>query len=199
MFATLFAFFFILTPAADNSRGFILCGERVRFAASFQPRFTPKQLRESEQATRDGLAKWARTAHGRRLIAFFDKGDYRINVIEDPFEHGVGRAPQPGLATLASIHDRAKIRTFDLILNPRYFRLPQGMTPLLNMPATPADMMAAAWAGEMMHIEFYAHGVSLPHHNRGEFQEQWRAVAEELGVSLLDHDDDESSRRRHRG
>jgi hypothetical protein len=154
MLPIVFTFFFILTPFSDNSRGFILCGERVRFATNFQPRFTPKQLRESADATRDGLAKWARTAHGQRLIAFFDKGDYRINVTEDPFENGVGRAPQPGLATLASIHDRARVRTFDLILNPRYFKLPQGMTPLLNMPATPADMLAAAWAGEMRHIEF---------------------------------------------
>jgi hypothetical protein len=199
MLPTLFALFFVLTPVAQNGRGFILCGERIRFASDFQPSFTARQLRESESATRDGLAKWAATKHGHRLIAFFDRGDFRINVTEDRFEDGIGRAPQPGLATLASIADSAKIRTFDLILNPRYFRLPAGMTPLLNMPATPADMMAAAWAGEMMHIELYAHGVSLPHHNRAEFQEEWRAVAEELGVSLLDHDDYDSARRRHRG
>ena len=196
MLAALFTFFFILTPAGENTRGFILCGERIRFTTNQQPRVTPKQIRESERATREGLAKWAATAHGRRVIKFFDTGEFRINVTEDPYEDGVGRAPQPGLATLASTGDRVKIKTFDLILNPRYFRLPDGMTPLLNMPATPADMMAAAWAGEMMHIELYAHGISLPHHNRIEFQEQWRAVAEELGVALLDHDDRESSPRR---
>ena len=52
-------------------------------------------------------------------------------------------------------------------------------------------MMALAWAGEMLHVSFYAQGVSLPHHNRADFQSQWREVAAELGMPMLTHDDDD--------
>jgi hypothetical protein len=50
--------------------------------------------------------------------------------------------------------------------------------------------MAAAWAGEMLHIDFYSQGISLPHHERADFQEQWRLVAGELGFPMLPHEED---------
>ena len=52
-------------------------------------------------------------------------------------------------------------------------------------------MMAAAWAGEMLHIDYYARGISLPHHERTDFQEECRAIARELGFPNLRHSDDE--------
>jgi len=65
------------------------------------------------------------------------------------------------------------------------------MHALLNEPANASDMMAVAWAGEMLHIYFYAQGISLPHHPRADFQDQWHAVADELGMVLVTHDDQE--------
>jgi len=142
-------------------------------------------------ATRDGFARWAATEHGRAIIARFDG---QIVVTEDANEGGAGRAPEPGIATLSSIGTR----TYSLILNPN-FVLPEGMVPLPNQPATPADMMAAAWAGEMLHVDFYARGISLPHHQRDDFQSEWQAVAAELGFPALRHnDEDERSYRRSR-
>ena len=73
------------------------------------------------------------------------------------------------------------------------------MVPLPNQPATPADMMAAAWAGEMLHVDFYARGISLPHHSRDDFQTEWEAVAVELGFPALRHNDEDERRYRRRG
>ena len=56
---------------------------------------------------------------------------------------------------------------------------------------------AAAWAGEMLHIDYYARSISLPHHERPDFQEEWREIARQLGFPNLRHtaeDEDEPVR-----
>jgi hypothetical protein len=165
----------------------VLAGERVQFDSNFTPQFTVNQIQTTSAATRLGLTKWAMTSHGRTLIEYFAANGCEIEIIEDASESGMGRAPQPGLATL--IANRTQRKTYEMILNPSYFALPQGMAPLPNQPATAADAMAIAWAGEMLHIYFYARGISLPHHPREDFQEQWQAIAAELGMSAVRHDD----------
>ena len=172
-----------------------IAGEAVRFDANMVPQFSSDQLTNTTAATRIGLARWAATAHGRELIDYFDSGAYEIRIIEDPDEEGVGRAPQPGLATLIAAADHSQKKSYELVLNPGFFRVPEGMTPLPNQPVTPADMMAAAWAGEMLHIYFYSQGISLPHHQRSDFQRAWRGVAAELGMPALRHDDEDEYRR----
>ena len=167
----------------------ILAGEPVRFTADGTPQFTAVQVRTTADSTRAGLTKWASTERGRKIIAFFDRREYQIHVIEDAGEGAAGRAPQPGIATLAAAYDHAKTKSYDIILNPLFFRLPEGMAVLPNVPATPADLMAMAWAGEMLHIYFYAQGISLPHHPRSDFQQEWRAVASQLGMPTVTHDD----------
>src|SRR6476469_238221 len=102
-----------------------LAGERVQFAGDFTPRFTPVQMKKSAEATRVGLAKLAKTPHGRKLIAFFNGPEYEIRVTEDPNEEAAGRAPQPGIATFMAAHDRGKVKVYDLILNPAFFSLPK--------------------------------------------------------------------------
>lgn len=172
----------------------ILAGEPVHFDANMQPQFTANQLTNSATATRDGLARWAATRHGRDIIGSCDSDEFRVNVIEDDNEEGIGRAPQPGIATLVAAGDHSQTKIYDVIFNPRYFRVPRGMTPLPHQPSTPADMMAAAWAAEMLHIDFYSQGVSLPHHGRADFQREWRGVAAELGMPTLTHDDEDERR-----
>ena len=169
----------------------VLAGDRVCFDGDFRPQFTANQIMNSAEATRTGLAKWAATEQGRKLIEYFSAREFKIRVIEDTDEGGAGRAPQPGLATLVAAYDHSRTKYYELILNPAFFKLPEGMDPLPNQPATPADMMAVAWAGEMLHIYFYAQGISLPHHQRSDFQEQWQTVAAELGMPAVRHDDDE--------
>ena len=169
----------------------VLAGERVRFDSGFNPQFTDNQIRNSVDATRAGLAKWAGTEHGRKLIEYSSGREFEIRIVEDTDERGIGRAPQPGLATLVAANDHARPKAYEVILNPAFFKLPAGMEPLPNQPSTPADMMAVAWAGEMLHIYFYSQGISLPHHPRPDFQEQWHAVAAELGMPAVRHDDDD--------
>jgi hypothetical protein len=170
---------------------FLLAGEPVRFHGGSTPQFTDNQIRNSAEATRAGLEMWASTEQGRKLIAYFSSREFRITIIEDSSETGAGRAPQPGLATLVAASDHSRTKSYDLILNPTFFKLPNGMEPLPNQPATAADVMAIAWAGEMLHIYFYAHGISLPHHPRSDFQEQWHTIAAELGMPAVRHDDDD--------
>ncbi len=172
---------------------FLLAGGSVHFDGGGRPQFTATQVSSTAASTREGMARWAATAHGREIIAYFDAPEYVVNVTEDDSEEGMGRAPQPGIATLVASVDHSKRKTYDLVLNPRFFRVPEGMTPLPNQLSTPADMMAAAWAGEMLHIYFYAQGISLPHHDRGDFQTEWRGVAAELGMPALTHDDEDES------
>ena len=173
------------------SSAFLLAGERVRFDSSLTPQFTQGQMRNCSEATRAGLTKWAATEHGRRLIAWFTNKEYEITVREDASEDGIGRTPQPGIATIVAANDHAKLKSYELILNPLVFTLPKDMAPLPNQPVTPADVMAAAWAGEVLHLYFYSKGIPLPHHVRPDFQAEWRAMAMELGMPNLRHDDDE--------
>ncbi len=172
---------------------FILCGEKVALDRDLMPQFTANQIACSAAATRDGLARWAATEHGRALIGRFDG---KIVVTEDPLEDGEGRAPQPSIATLASLS--GSTRVYSLILNPT-FVLPKGVDALPNQPSAPADMMSVAWAAEMLHIDFYSRGVSLPHHQRHDFQAQWHVVAEELGFPNLRHDDGDEARSSRSG
>lgn len=177
----------------------VLSGERVDFDSNMTPHFTANQVKNTEAATREGLARWAATPHGRALLQSFTDAEYTVNVTEDSSENAIGRAPQPGLATLIAANDREKPKSYDIVLNPLLFRMPHGTTPLPHQPATPADLMSAAWAGEMLHVSFYARGISLPHHPREDFQREWRAAAEELGMPMLTHDDgDERTYRRRR-
>jgi hypothetical protein len=175
-----------------NPHAFVLAGERIRFDANLMPQFTDKQIHESAEATRAGLAKWASTDHGRRFIARFNRDEYEVLITENWMEEGIGRAPQPGLATLVAASDHSKIKAYDLILNPT-FNIPRSVTNIYpsRQPATPADQMAAAWAGEMLHIYFYSNGISLPHHQRADFQQEWHLMAAELGLPNMPHADDD--------
>src|SRR5437899_8220627 len=103
-----------------NPHAFVLAGERIRFDANLQPQFSDRQIRESAEATRAGLAKWASTDHGRRFIARFNRDEYEVLITENWMEEGIGRAPEPGLATLAAASDRSKIKTYEVILNPTF-------------------------------------------------------------------------------
>lgn len=170
---------------------FVLAGEPVQFDAAFRPAFTSVQLRNSFDATRTGLARWAATEEGQKIIRHLDPKEYRVVVEEDPHEDGAGRAPQPGIATLVAANDHAKLKVYSVIFNPTYgLDRHRGVIALPGHPATPADLMAMAWAGEMLHIDYYSRGISLPHHSRRDFQEEWRAVAAELGYPSMTHDDE---------
>lgn len=167
----------------------MLAGEPIQFDDAMRPRFTPRQTMESAAATRAGLAKWAATREGRRLITRFLTPEYQVTITEDSSEVGPGRAPQPGLATLMSATDPTRVKEYSLILNPALANQYGRVNSLdLGEPSTPRDVMAAAWAGEMLHLDFYADGIPLPHHKRPEFQRRWRAVAAELGFPRLRHD-----------
>jgi hypothetical protein len=168
---------------------FILAGERVRFDENIRPQFTANQMQTVSAATRAGLAKWAATEHGRKLIARFSTNEYEITVTEDLHEISPGRAPQPGIAALIAADDRKKVKTYRIILNPTFFQVSKDQAPFPDEPATPADVMAAAFGAEMLHIDFYSHGISLPHHERPDFQREWRAIAEELGMPGLRHEE----------
>jgi hypothetical protein len=174
---------------------FVLGRECVTFDSELHPQFTPAQLMSSDAATRAGFVRWAATSHGRRIIESLNAAEFEVRITEDAGEDGLGRAPQPGIATLMAASDHAQKKSYELVLNPAFFRIPEGMTPLPNQPVTPVDMMAAAWAGEMLHIYFYSQGISLPHHQRPDFQREWRGVAAELGMPTLTHDDEDERRR----
>lgn len=174
----------------------LIAGGTVRFDGAFAPQFTQRQIQSTSEATRIGLARWAATPHGRKMLQFLAANACEITIIEDDAERGIGRAPEPGIATLVSATTRPLQRKrFELILNPDYYRLPKGMWPLAGQPRTAADAMAIAWAGEILHIYFYAHGISLPHHSRADFQDEWRAIAAELGMGTVPHGDDDEFAR----
>ncbi len=179
----------ILPQTSTNETGFRLAGERIRFDGNARPEFTEDQIRYSAEATRSGLVKWAATPGGRRMILRFDSAEYAVTVREDGHGAGAGSAPQPALATLVAATDHTKTKAYDLILNPT-FGLPKGVISLSGEPSTPTDMMAAAWAAEMLHIDFYARGISLPHHSRADFQSEWHVMATELGFPNLPHEDE---------
>ncbi len=186
-------------------KGLILAGEPILFVNG-APQFSREQLRRVSAATREGLAKWAQTDHGRHLIARFNRDDYQIFVVEDGDERALGRAPQPAIGTMVSSGDRSKLKIYRLVLNPasaevsgatgeiargNVFSWPptgeiaRGST---GEPRTAADRMAVAWAAEMLHIDLYSRGIVLPHHGRADFQRAWRDVATQLGFPNLEHD-----------
>lgn len=185
----------LLAASGDvpKNGGIFLAGERVRFNDDLSVRLTRRQILNTSEATRAGLARFAATDRGRHLIAWLTANDCVVDVFEDAAEGGAGSAPQPGIATL--IADRAAARTFEMILNPSAPIVPRGMTVLPGQPATAADLMAAAWAAETLHIYFYAQGISLPHHERDDFQQAWSELASELGFPGLHHGDDEEDDR----
>ena len=164
----------------------VLAGERIHVDPRFGPQFTRNQSVNSAEATRVGLARWAATPHGRMMLEYFAANGCEITVIEDDAERGIGRAPEPGIATLVGRSHR-----FAIVLNPTYFRVPKDMWPLAGQVRNANDAMAVAWAGEMLHIYFYAHGISLPHHSRPDFQDEWQAMAAELGYPTVTHSDDD--------
>ncbi len=175
-----------------KSSAFVLADERVRFDAKQRPEFTSHQLRYSGESTRSGLARWAATPQGSAMVARLDAREFRIAITEDESEDGAGRAPQPGLATLVAANDHNVVKSYQVILNPTFGVSRVDAVP--GYPASAADMMAVACAGEMLHVAFYARGISLPHHKRPDFQREWREVAAELGYPSLQHGDDETAR-----
>ena len=172
-----------------------LGGEPVSFDRDDKPRFTPAQIAHTSIHTRVGLARWASTGQGRSLLEYFRSLGCAIVVIENAQEDGIGRAPQPGLATLVAAGRGNGRQIYQLILNPRTFQVPTDMQ-FGRQPSTPADLMTVAWAAEMLHIYFYSQGISLPHHQRDDFQDEWHAVAGELGMPGLAHGGDEASLER---
>lgn len=184
----------LLLLALDADATVILGEEPVRLDAQRKVRFTEKQLSSTTVATREGFVRWAATAEGARILRHFEKAHCEIFVREDVHEPGMGRAPQPGIATLVASNNDAKRKVYELILNPMSRDVPKEMKPLPQHPATTADFLAAAWAAEMLHIEFYSRGILLPHHRRADFQERWEAVAAQLGFPTMAHDDDHQER-----
>ena len=178
---------------------FVLAGERLSFNADGQPQFTAKQVREIAPEIRAGLARWAATPAGHRLIARFNAREYEIVIELSAEEEGPGRAPQPALATLVASGDRRAVKSYAVILNPE-FRLSRGRNMFPSaQPATQVDLMAAAFAGEMLHVDFYSRGISLPHHQRSDFQQEWREMARELGYPDMKHEDEDERAIRYAG
>jgi hypothetical protein len=165
-----------------------LASESIRFDANLRPRFSEHQIASTSASTRDGLAKWAGTAEGRAIIGRVLADDHEVTIVEDATEAGVGRAPQPMPGVLLAAEDAAQLKRYELILNPSIAALYNNPAALdLGLPRTPADVMAAAWAAEMLHIDFYSRGISLPHHDRHDFQERWMKVAGQLGFGRMTH------------
>lgn len=185
-----------LVATSAREGGIVLAGELVPFDPERGIAFTRIQLRYTAESTRAGLVRWAATSHGRRLLASLKQNRQEVFVSEDFDEQGMGRAPQPGLATLLAANDPTQRRAYELILNPAAPSVPAGFTALPNQPATAEDFMAIAWAAEMLHIDFYARGVPLPHHQRADFQQDWLRIAAELGFPALEHgEEDEAGNR----
>lgn len=175
-------------PLAHLAFAILLAGEPVRFDPT--PQFTVRQLRHTADATRAGLVRWAATEHGRIVIEALAGKEYDVVVLEDDADRSAGSAPQPAIATLAAAGDHSKVKSYVVVLNPSFYPEVKNMTPLRTEAGTLAELMSAAWAAEMLHVYFYAQGISLPHHPRPDFQEQWRAMAKELGFPTMRHDDE---------
>ncbi len=174
--------------------GIVLAGEPVRFDANHNVAFTEAQVRATSTATREGLLRFAATQEGRRLLRHFGTSEYTIVVVESADDSEVASAPEPGIATLVAASDHSIPKKYEIVLHPIPFSLPEGATALPNQATTPADQMAAAWAAELLHIDFYSRGISLPHHQRADFQREWHDIASELGFpGMLHGEDDERS------
>lgn len=165
-----------------------LASENVRFDATLRPRFSEHQIASTSASTREGLARWAATAEGRAIIERLEADDREVTVLEDANERGAGRAPQPATATLIAFEDREQLKRYTLILNPALAAQYDNPAALdLGHARNAADVMAAAWAAEMLHIDFYTRGIPLPHHGREDFQLRWLNVAAQLGFPLMTH------------
>ena len=166
----------------------ILAGEPIRFDADHVPQFSARQIEGSADATRAGLVKWAATREGQAILARFQTTDREVQVVESAEEPSIGRAPQPNFVTLLAASDPKKQKSYQLILNPMLAAQYDHAREMdLGLPRTPAEVMALAWAGEMLHIDFYAKGIALPHHERVDFQERWERVAAALGLPRAQH------------
>ena len=170
-----------------------LAGQAVRFDAG-GVHFTDRQVRATSDATRAGLVKWAATPDGHRIVETFDGSEYEVDVAEGDCGGAAGITPEPGIATMAMWGNHKTVKRYEVFLDPSAFHIPSGMTPLPSEPASAADLMATAWAAEMLHVWFYSRGISLPHHRRADFQEAWHAVAAELGLPTMHHGDDDEER-----
>jgi hypothetical protein len=170
----------------------LLGGEAIQLDEDLLPRFTEQQVSSSPSSVREGFAKWAATSEGRTILVRLSRVNAEITVIEDSTEKGPGRAPQPAIGTILAAADPTKLKRYELILNPALAQQYErgGDAIALGEPTTPAEVMAAAWAAEMLHIDFYARGIPLPHHDRPEFQQRWHRVAEQLGFPLMRHTTD---------
>ena len=96
---------------------FILAGERVEFDAHLRPQYTQHQIEVVSDATRTGLALWARTEQASKLIQRFSTSEYAIVVEEDLNDPSPGRAPQPGIAALMAAPDHSRKKTYSMGLN----------------------------------------------------------------------------------
>jgi hypothetical protein len=167
----------------------LLAGEPVALDDDARPHFTEHQIEATASCTREGFAMWAATPQGKEILAKFRGEERDVRVIESADEPGVGRAPQPGFATLLEFSDAPKRKQYDLVLNPALAREYDNKRAIaLGLPKTSAEVMAVAWAAEMLHIDFYAGGILLPHHQRADFQERWLSVSGALGFPLVRHD-----------
>lgn len=167
-----------------------LAHERIAFdKKDCAPRFTQNQIDASAPAVREGLQAFASTQHGCETIRRLDTREYDIEVFEQTLHNSTGEAPQPGIATIIAAADHAKTKSYEVILNPAFKRTSEILV-FTDEPTAPAQFMAAAWAAELLHVDFYARGISLPHHPRPDFQEEWRELARQLGFPRLTHDDD---------
>jgi len=173
--------------AAQLPGGIILAGEPIRRDDDGVIRFSDRQIRNTSEATRAGFVRWVATSRGHELFRYFNTPEYRVVVTEDLNEPGIGRAPEPGFLTFLTASDHARQKEYTLILNPTPWQIPAGWTPMPHVPSSTADFMAAAWAGEMLHIYLYSQGVMLPHHQRDEFQDSWHLIAAELGFPTMTH------------
>jgi hypothetical protein len=166
----------------------LFAGEKLTLDADLLPRFTPHQIASTAAATRAGLERWARTQEGRAILVRLDQDDRIVIVREDPQESSPGRAPQPSLETLLSANNRKVRKRYELVLNPAIAAQYDNPSAIdLGLPHSASDVMALAWAGEMLHIDFYARGVPLPPHERPDFQERWTAVAAQLRLPNATH------------
>jgi len=166
-----------------------LAHERIAFdQKDCKPRFTQTQIDASAPAVRDGLQAFASTPIGCNAIRRLDTREYDVEVFEETLDNSTGEAPPPSIATIINAVDHAKVKSYELILNPAFKRTTE-IVVFNDEPVTPAQMMAAAWAAEMLHIEYYARGISLPHHSRADFQDEWREIARQLGFPRLPHGD----------
>ena len=173
--------------AAQSPGGIILAGEPIRRDDYGIIRFSERQVRNTSEATRAGFVRWVETFRGYELFRYFNTAEYRVIVTEDLNEPGIGRAPEPGILTFLAAADHAKQKEYTLILNPTPWQIPAGWKAMPHEPSSTADFMAAAWAGEMLHIYLYSQGVMLPHHQRDDFQTSWGQIAGELGFPMMTH------------